>query len=418
MSYVHQTWHDVVVVGGRCAGAATAMLLARAGHDVVLVDRATLPSDTLSTHSVVRGGVVQLHRWGLLDEVLASGAPPIRSVLIRRYDAAAGEPLRLAVKDKAGVGLMLAPRRYLLDEILAAAAARAGARVHDRTTATEVLRDEAGRVTGLSAVGPDGAARILHARLVVGADGVRSRTAGWFGARTTASYEPSEACLYTYVGGVPWDAMELHVADRAFAGVFPTHFGEACVWLMRPTSLAGPLLSAGAGRLEAWLHALDETVPGLAPRVRAGTVTAPLRGTVGLPNHTRQAAGPGWALVGDAGYHRDPITSHGITDAFRDAELLAEAADVALRDPQREQTVLAAYETARDRAIAETFRLTRALGAFPPPERFAELQTELSRALDTEALELAARPAAHETHRSHPSPGEVMPELITPGAQQ
>jgi len=390
MSYAHQASHDVVVVGGRCAGAATAMLLARAGHDVVVVDRSPLPSDTTSTHSLVRGGVVQLHRWGLLDEVLASGAPPIRSVLVRRYDAAAGEPLRLVVKERAGVDLMLAPRRYLLDGILAAAAARAGALVHDRTTATGVIKDATGRVTGLTAVGPDGAPRHLHARLVIGADGVRSRAARWFGARTTASYDPSGACLYTYVRGEPWDAMELHVDDGAFAGVFPTHFGEACVWLMRPTNLAGPLLSAGGGRLDAWLQALDATFPDLARRVRAGTVTAPMRGTVGLPNHVRQAAGAGWALVGDAGYHRDPITSHGITDAFRDAELLATAAHHALGDAHHERTALTAYETARDRASAETFRLTRALGAFPPPERFAELQTELSRALDIEALELAS----------------------------
>ena len=380
MSFAHQSWHDVVVVGGRVAGAATAMLLARAGHDVVVLDKASLPSDTTSTHSIVRGGVVQLRRWGLLDDVLATGAPAVRQVLLRRYDAGAGDPVTLTVKRKAGVDLVLAPRRYALDAVLAGAAARAGAQLLDRTTVTAAPRDEQGRVTGVVATGPGGETRVLHARLVVGADGLRSRMASRFGARTTASYAPSGTVLYSYVADVPWPAMEFHLGDGAFAGAFPTNGGEACVWLIRPTHLAGSLLTAGADRTDAWLAALDATVPDLARRVRAGRVTAPLRGTVGLPNHVRRATGPGWALVGDAGYHRDPITSHGITDAFRDAELVAHAYDAG---------ELAAYEQARDRAIADTFRLTRELGAFPDPARFAELQIELGRALDAEAADLA-----------------------------
>jgi flavin-dependent dehydrogenase len=367
------------------------MLLARAGHDVAVLDKASLPSDTTSTHSIVRGGVVQLSRWGLLDDVLATGAPAIRTVLLQRYDARAGEPVRLTVKDKAGVDLVLAPRRYALDGVLADAAVRAGAQLFDRTTATGVQRDSRGRVTGVVATGPGGEPRVLNARLVVGADGVRSRTADWFGARTTESYEPTGLVLYTYVGGVAWDAMEFHVSDGAFAGAFPTNGGEACAWLMRPTHLASHLLTAGDGRMQAWLTDLDASAPDLARRVRAGTVTAPLRGTLRLPNHVRRATGPGWALVGDAGYHRDPITSHGITDAFRDAELLARAYDAG---------DLSTYEPARNIAMADTFRLTRRLGAFPEPARFVELQTELGRALDTEAADLAAlgRPPTRQEH--------------------
>ena len=170
--------HDVVVVGARVAGAATAMLLARAGHDVLLVDRANLPRDTLSTHSLVRGGVVQLVRWGLLDEVLASGAPPIRSVVVPRARPGRRRPCGARVKDRAGVDLMLAPRRHVLDEILADAAVRAGATLLTGTTVTDVLRDDDGRsragVTAATGTAP------LHerARIVVGADGVRSRMAG------------------------------------------------------------------------------------------------------------------------------------------------------------------------------------------------------------------------------------------------
>ena len=385
------TDHDVVVVGSRAAGAATAMHLARAGHDVMLVDRAQLPSDTTSTHSLVRGGVVQLSRWGLLDDVLDSGAPPVRSVLFRRYDEGAPEPLRLPVKDKAGVDMMLAPRRYVLDAILADAAVRAGATLLTGTTVTDVVRDGR-RVTGVLARTPDGTYRQLTARLVIGADGVRSRMASLFGAPVRAAYEPSGTCHYTYVGGVDWDGFEFHLGPEAFAGVFPTHHGEAAVWLIRPSARLAPVLSSGAHRTAAWRQALRTSAPDLAQLVDGGSITAPLRGSVGLPNQVRRAAGPGWALVGDAGYHRDPISGHGLTDAFRDAELLAEAADGMLRGVADEDVAMPAYERQRDDAIRDTFRITRAMAAFPAPERFAELQSELSRALDVEARQLAARP--------------------------
>jgi len=385
--------YDVVVVGSRAAGAATAMLLARAGHDVVAVDRAQLPSDTTSTHSLVRGGVVQLSRWGLLDNVLDSGAPPVRSVVFQQYGDGAPSQLRLPVKDKAGVDMMLAPRRYILDAILADAATRAGATLLTGTTVTNVVTDADRRVTGVLAHQADGTVRQLNARLVIGADGVRSRMAELVGARVSESYGSSGTCLYTYVGGVDWDGFEFHLGHDAFAGVFPTHHGEAAVWLIRPGAGLASVLTAGAGRTEAWLEALRTAAPELAERVLGGTVTAPIRGSVGLPNHLRRAAGPGWALVGDAGYHRDPITGHGLTDAFRDAELLADAADAVLRYDADERVAMTEYERQRDDAIRDTFRITRALAAFPPPQRFAELQVELSRALDIEARELAVRPA-------------------------
>ena len=385
--------HDVVVVGSRAAGASTAMLLARSGHDVVVVDRAQLPSDTTSTHSLVRGGVVQLSRWGLLGDVLDSGAPPVRSVLFQQHGDGATAPLRLPVKDKAGVDMMLAPRRYVLDEILADAATRAGATLLTGTTVSNVVRDADGRVAGVLAHEADGTSRQLNARLVIGADGVRSRMAELFGARVRESYAPSGTCLYTYIGGVDWDGFEFHLGHQAFAGVFPTHHGEAAVWLIRPGSELASVLTAGAGRPGAWLQALQSCAPELAERVRSGTINAPVRGSVGLPNHVRRAAGPGWAMVGDAGYHRDPITGHGLTDAFRDAELLAEAADSALQANADGKIAMTEYERQRDDAIRDTFRLTRALAAFPPTQRFAELQSELSRALDVEARQLAARPA-------------------------
>jgi len=335
--------HDVVVVGARCAGAATALLLARAGHDVVMLDRSRPSSDTNSTHCLVRGGVVQLARWGLLDETVATGAPEIRSVSFH-HD---GEVTRRAVKNRAGVDFLLAPRRYVLDDLLASAAVAAGATLVTGTTVTGVLHHADGSVAGVTSRDADGRRRALTARLVVGADGVHSPMARYVGAETVERHIPSGACFYTYVGDVPWDGFEFHLGDSAFAGVFPTHREEACVWLIRPVADLAQVIGAGADRLDAWLGALDRTAPGLARRVRDGSITAPLRGHVGLPNHVRRPAGPGWALVGDAAYHRDPITGHGITDAFRDAELLADAAGAILSQAEAEGAAMARYESQR-----------------------------------------------------------------------
>ena len=317
-----------MVIGARCAGAATARLLARAGHDVVMVDRSHPSRDTSSTHSLSRGGVVQLDRWGLLDDVVATGAPEIRSVSFH-HD---GEETRHAVKDRAGVDFVVAPRRYVLDALLADAAVAAGARLITDTSVTGVLRDarRAGRRSH----------RTRRRRHPPGADGAAGRRCGrrplvrWRGTsapRSSSGTSPPAPCFYTYVGGVDWDGIQLHVEDNAFAGVFPTHHGEACVWLIRPAAELAPVMAAGAERTAAWLAALDGSVPELARTVRQGTITAPLRGYAALPNHLRRPSGPGWALVGDAGYHRDPITGHGMTDAFRDAELLADAAHAVLR---------------------------------------------------------------------------------------
>lgn len=378
--------HDVVVVGARCAGAATARLLAQRGLDVLLVDRATFPSDTLSTHGLARGGVVQLARWGLLDRVVASGAPQVREVAFHLD----GDVVTRRVKDRAGVDHLLAPRRVELDRILLESAGESGAETLLGASVTDVRRT-GDRVTGVVVRTGDGLSEIA-ARHVVGADGIRSTLAGLFGARTTASFDVDVSLFYAYVGGVDWRGYEFHLAPDAFAGVFPTHDGQACVWLSRPSARLAPVRKAGSGRAEAWVHMLGQVAPDLAARVRAGAVTSPVRGSVAPPNHVRRAAGAGWSLVGDAGYHRDPITGHGITDAFRDAELLADALDEGLDRPSCERAALAAYERERDRALAGTFRLTERLARFPAPHHFAGLQRELAEVLEHEALWLASRP--------------------------
>ena len=267
--------HQVVVVGARCAGAATAMLLARAGHDVLLLDRSPFPSDTVSTHGIARGGVVQLARWGLLDDVHASGAPAVREVLFRLGDA---QTVR-RIKDRAGVDHLVAPRRHLLDGLLQDAAVRAGATLRTGVTVTGVRRRGEGRVVGVDGRGPGGEPVTVEADFVIGADGVRSRMAGWLGAEVLESSPSGTGTFYTYVAGVPLEtdgpAYEFHVAPDAFAGIFPTNDGRSCVWLAAPTPRLGFLDSPGPQRPAALLAAVAEASPSLGERVRAGRCRVP-----------------------------------------------------------------------------------------------------------------------------------------------
>jgi 2-polyprenyl-6-methoxyphenol hydroxylase-like FAD-dependent oxidoreductase len=380
--------HDVVVVGARCAGAATGMLLARMGHDVVVVDRTTFPSDTLSTHAISRSGVVQLHRWGLLEPLLDSGAPAIREVSFHIGD----DVITKRIKDRAGVDLLVAPRRYVLDALLVDAADDAGADVRTGITVSDVCRDGGGRATGIVGTDVDGRPVHIRARFVVGADGLRSGVARSVGAGMVDERHRNGSVRYTYVAGLGATGTEFHLGDRLFAGVFPTHDGEANVWVCGPTDR---LSTAGEGDRD--LHFLElvrAVSPRLHERVLAGRRTAPVRGFHGMPNQLRQAAGPGWALVGDAGYFRDAVTGHGMSDAFRDAETLAGALEGALRGDEDDDAALARYARTRDRDAAEIFDLTCQLSSYPSRERFTALQKQLSAAIEAEAQMLAHRPPA------------------------
>jgi flavin-dependent dehydrogenase len=386
--------HDVVVVGARVAGSATAMLLARLGHDVAVVDQATFPSDTTSTHSIARSGVVQLRRWGLLDQVLDSGAPAIRQVTFN----AAGESLRRTIKHKAGVDLVVAPRRYVLDTILAAAAQRAGAQVRPGVTVTGLRRDGRGRVLGVDGHDRAGAPVELAARYVIGADGLGSRVARSVGAALNEAGPAGGATQYAYYAGVPWDGIEFFVAPRSFTGVFPTHDGQACIWVCTPAADAGTVRRGAGSRVEAFGELLERSAPPLAERLRHARRTSPVQGMLRQPNQLRQASGPGWALVGDAGYYRDAVTAYGISDAFHHAEFLAVALDRALgaSAEEEEAAALAGYQQQRNQALREIFEITCRLAAYPPVPTFIELQKQLSGAIDRQSAALAARPVPGE----------------------
>jgi flavin-dependent dehydrogenase len=236
----------------------------------------------------------------------------------------------------------------------------------------------------------------LGARYVIGADGLRSQVARSVGATINEAGPVGGAAQYAYYAGLPWSGIEFFVAERSFAGVFPTHDGQACIWVCNPSADAKAIRRRNGSRVEAFGQLLERSAPELAERLRHARRTSPVQGMLRQPNQLRQAFGPGWALVGDAGYYRDAITAYGISDAFRDAELLAVALDQALGAEAEETTALAAYQQQRDHALREIFEITCRLAAYPPVPRFIELQKRLGVAIDTQAAALAARPIPAE----------------------
>ena len=290
------TDYDVVVVGGRVAGASTAMLLARAGARVALVDRATYGSDTISTHGLMRAGVMQLSRWGLLDEVTAAGTPPIRRTLFHYAD---GEPEQVSIRSTAGVDALYAPRRPVLDRMLVDAAAEAGAEVRHESTVTSLLRDESGRVGGVRVRSRSGTVVELRATITVGADGIRSTVAEQAGAPVLRRGRSGSAFLYRYYADAQPLGYELGYAVGGAAGFIPTNDGLTCVFVGATPARVRALRRDGTEQAFAVL--LSETAPRLADRVVAAQPAGRIRGWAGVPGFIRRSWGPGWALVGDAG---------------------------------------------------------------------------------------------------------------------
>jgi flavin-dependent dehydrogenase len=347
--------YDAIVVGARCAGSPTAMLLARAGHRVLLVDRAELPSDTLSTHFIHPSGVARLKRWGLLPRIAAAGAPPIP-----HYTLDVGPfALRGTPPPIDGVSDAYCLRRTVLDHILAGEAAAAGAEVR-LGFPVDGLVTEDGRVTGIRSRD-----RTERARIVIGADGMNSLVARGVGAEAYDEAGTLTCAYYTYWSGVEMPGAELYVRDGNAVIAAPTNDGLVVTIVFWPNEAFHRVRADVEG---AFMAALD-LAPGLAARVRAGERADRFRGTGRLPNFRRRPYGDGWALVGDAGYHKDPILAVGIGDAFRDAELLAEA--IGTGD-------LPGYERGRDERSAASYRQTLEFAALqPPPPPMQELLASL-----------------------------------------
>src|SRR5262245_41092795 len=226
-----EPYYDVIVVGARCAGAATAMLLASAGLSVLAVDRQPYGSDTLSTHALMRPAVMQLSRWGLLEPLIGSGAPVIGSTTFH-YDR---HEVAVSIRPEPGIPGLIAPRRTVLDRVLVDAARAAGATVRHDSPVHDLAFDQYGRVRGILLKDSAGRARRIDADCVVGADGLGSFVARKAGARTLAEGRCSVAHVFGYAVAPRYSGYHWYFGPKVSGAVIPTNDGLACIVASVPT---------------------------------------------------------------------------------------------------------------------------------------------------------------------------------------
>jgi flavin-dependent dehydrogenase len=348
--------YDAIIVGARCAGSPTAMLLARKGYRVLMLDRDTFPSDIMSTHFIQGYGIEKLDAWGLLDDLRATGCPPIEKVTFRLGELAFQPP-----REPGSPEAVYCPRRKVIDKLLVDAAVSAGAEMREGVTLQEVTMED-GRATGVRARSQNGAEFTEQAKIVIGADGIHSPVARQ--VRPMAYNEiPALTCgYYSYFSGIAMDGSELCMNEQVGLLAFPTHDGLTCVAIMRPIDRFAEFRSDIDGNFH---RSLAIAAPAFAERARGAKREEKFVGTNQTQNYFRKPYGPGWALVGDAGYHRDPVTGLGMSDAFRDAQFLADAIDEGFAERAPLEEALAGYEQKRNDAAAPAYERTIALAKFP-----------------------------------------------------
>jgi flavin-dependent dehydrogenase len=374
--------YDAIVIGARCAGSPTAMLLARKGYHVLLLEKATFPSEVPRGHVIMPHGSALLKRWGLLDRVIASNCPPLL-----KFTMDLGPFALSAMPTLAEEGAVLyGPRHGTLDKILADAAVEAGAELRESFLVQEILM-EGDHVTGIRGSGPEGMRVTEQAKIVIGADGLYSPV-----ARTVKAPQydvrPTMTCAYlTYFSGVPAEGATGYMRGNRFIIAFPTNDDKTCIGMQLPREELRTFRTDVAGN---FLKVVD-LVPELAAHMRNGKQEERILGVGDIPNFFRKPYGPGWALVGDAGYHKDPFTGQGITDALYGAELLTEAIDAGFSGRRPLEEALADYERQRNEDALPKYELNCQMASFEPPapemqQLFVALrgnQVETSRFLGT-----------------------------------
>ena len=348
---------DAIVVGARCAGSPTAMLLARKGYRVLVVDRASFPGDTVSTHILHPLGAGALARWGLLDRLTASGCPPMHS-----YAFDFGPITLVGTPGTRDAPLAYCPRRTILDKLLVDAAAESGAEVRESFSVDAVLIED-GRAVGIKGRSKQGGSITERAEVTVGADGRGSLVAGAVGPPDYDEKPVLLVAYYTYWSGLAMSGrFENYVRDKRGFAAAPTHDGLTMVIVGWPYAAFDDFRSDIEGN---YLKTL-ELAPAFAERLHDARREARFVGAA-VPNYFRKPYGPGWALVGDAGYNRDFITGQGIMDAFHDAELCAVALDKAFSGAQRFDVAMSEYQRLRDARVKPMYEFTCQLATLEPP---------------------------------------------------
>lgn len=390
---------DVIVVGARCSGAALSILLARAGARVLLLDRDPLPSDqVLSTHTIHPPGVDILDELGVGDAV-REVTPPSPTMRFRKGRSWADVSFRSGRAE-------LCPRRARLDGLLQDAAVAAGAELRDRTMVERLLFED-GRAVGVVAR-RGGSEAPLRTDLVVGADGRRSLVAAEVGAGEYMGYDAPRAMYWAY-----WDMPEAWHTERYPFDMYVAHVGPHVRVIFQTDHdqlLIGSLPSVREAR--PWKHhPLDALTANLAqdefigPLIAGRLPASSVRGTLKERYFFREGAGPGWALVGDAGHHKEFVVGDGITEALIQARSLAAAigrgSDVALQRWWRERDVkaLPGYFWGRDE------------GSLDPPTELESLV--VARVARSERLQSAmARLPEHQCSPYDALPGGAVLPLV------
>jgi flavin-dependent dehydrogenase len=369
--------YDVIVVGARAAGAATALNLARGGARVLMVDRAPAGSDTLSTHAIMRLGVNLLDRWGVLPKLVAAGTPVIRRTIFQ-YGV---DRVEIAIKPDGAVEGLLAPRRQLLDRVLAEAACDAGVEWAAGVSLEGLLRKDATRVGGAVLRDTNSHRFEVTADMVVGADGHNSTVAKLVGSKAYEVSRNTTASIYGYFDAPADDAYNWVFMPGFTGGIIPTNNGQVCAFISVPPDQLK--CAFGDDPLAGLIDHFAQADHGLAEQLRSAGPPERLRRFPGAPGHLRQSYGPGWALVGDAGYFKDPATAHGITDALRDGEALARA--ILSVKPGS----LRLYQENRDRLSGNLFAVTNRIAAldWSMPE-LKRLHIELANSMKAEVKDV------------------------------
>jgi len=362
---------DVIVVGARCAGAPLATMLARDGLGVCLVDKDRFPSDTPSTHGIQPTGIQVLERIGVLDSLLKL-APPILHLRMLFDDIPVPAADVVAITGAPGLSV----RRITLDEILVNAAAGAGAEVRTQTAITGLVMD-GDRVAGVTTPSGD-----LRAPLVVGADGSRSAVARMIGAREYHSTPNGRVFMWAYYEADPTDGEMWigKIGDHTYLGM-PTDGGLTLIGVCPSIARRNEVRADREAVYEAGLRAWPELHAGVDGARRDG----PVRTMANMRGFFRPSAGPGWALVGDAGHFKDPTPGQGIADALRQSEKLAAAITRALGgNHSGADGILRDWWRWRDEDAWEMYWFAHDMGAAgptPPLRREAERRIAADRKL-------------------------------------